>query len=331
MKKIRQSNMELCRLFSILLVILVHTTARSVGQNACYGIQLLEGFSIIGVNVFVLLTGYFSATPKKSNLLNIAFICFYWMIISLIFKMVINEPIKFKDFFFISSSNWFIPSYILLIVFSPILNVFCNTVNKKALMGGALLLLVIEMWFDLVPPRVETGTLRGYSAMSFIILYLLSRAIRLYGLPNWFTKFSFWIYIGCSFVLGTIPYCLILLGKPDPIGLWYSYNNPLVIISSVAFLMSFLQFNIVSKQINYFARSTLAVLFGQQCIWILYTKQFKYLYDNYSGITIVLYWILSISIVFIASICIDQIRLILWKPLETMVEKKIKDDIIIKI
>lgn len=73
----RQSNIELCRIAAILLVLIVHTTRRSLGNDVSFGILLLSGFSIIGVNVFVLITGYFSARPKKLSLANLLFICFF--------------------------------------------------------------------------------------------------------------------------------------------------------------------------------------------------------------------------------------------------------------
>lgn len=69
----RQSNIELCRLLSILLVMLVHTTHSPLVDLNSIGELLLEGFSIIGVNVFVLITGYFSTTPKKTSLINLSF------------------------------------------------------------------------------------------------------------------------------------------------------------------------------------------------------------------------------------------------------------------
>lgn len=73
----RQSNIELCRLISILLVMVLHTTYQSLGFDVSLAINLVEGFTLIGVNVFIMITGYFSATPKKISLLNLAFICFF--------------------------------------------------------------------------------------------------------------------------------------------------------------------------------------------------------------------------------------------------------------
>ena len=127
----RQSNIELCRLISILLVMLVHTTGQSLGHDVSFGVHLLEGFSIIGVNVFILITGYFSASPKKTSLVNIAFICFFWMLVKVVCRYCIGEELNYKHAFFITSSNWFIPSYIALLFVAPILNSFCNSLKLE--------------------------------------------------------------------------------------------------------------------------------------------------------------------------------------------------------
>lgn len=136
----RQSNIELCRIFAIILVMLVHSTFASLkNTELSLGVFFLAAFSVVGVNVFVMITGYFSTTPKKSSLLNLAFICLFWMIIRIICRYFGGEPLElFKHLFFITSSNWFIPCYIGLLFLTPLLNLFCNSVNKKALLGGGI-------------------------------------------------------------------------------------------------------------------------------------------------------------------------------------------------
>ncbi len=327
MAKVRQSNFELCRLASILLVMLVHTTHQSLGDNVSLGVRLLEGFSVIGVNVFILITGYFSATPKKTALVNLAFICLFWMVITVVCRFQFGEPVGYRYAFFITSSNWFIASYIGLLFLTPILNLFCNSVGSRMLWGGVIALLFIEMWFDWLPPNpaVKIGAQNGYSVLSFAILYLLARAIRLYSLPQWFKKISPLVYIVCSLILGFAAQAGIIMGH-DISKLCYSYINPIVVLSSVAFLTIFEQMHIQSKFINHIAKSTLAVLLGHSAIFFLYTKQFKYLYDNFSGIQVVAFWALAIIIVFGASIMIDQIRLLLYKPIENILKAKIKNN-----
>lgn len=324
----RQSNIELCRLVSIILVMLVHTTGTTLGWNMSLAAYLLEGFTIIGVNVFVLITGYFSTSPKKTSLVNLAFICLFWMVIKVTCRFNFGEPLSYKHLFFLTSSNWFIPSYIGLLFFSPILNAFCKYVTSRSLLGGVIALLIVEVWFDLLPPNpdVSLGTQRGYSVYSFVVLYLLARAIRLYGLPAWFKKISPLIYVACSVVLGVVGYSLSVKGYANMNKILFAYNNPIIIASSISFLMMFERIHFQSNFINYVSKSTLAVLLGHSAIFFLYQKQFKYIYDNFSGLQVVGYWILSITIVFCACIAIDQIRLLLYRPIDKLTKTKIKNN-----
>ena len=327
----RLSNIELCRIAAILGVMLIHSTFQSLGYDVSLGVMLLAGFSIIGVDVFVMLTGLFSATPKKSSLINLAFVCFFWMIVKVVFKYSLSQPIGLSDFFFLTESNWFIPSYIGLLFFTPILNVFCNSVDKQALKRIVLSLLLIEIWFDWLPPHpsISLGTNGGHSVLSFIILYLLARYIRLYGIPNWIRKNSLFIYITCSIILALWGSLLVHYGKTSFIRMIFADNNPIVILSAVSFLSSFEKLSIrQSKCINHISRSVLAVLLGHSAIFLLYTKQFKYVYDSFSGIQLVFYWAVAIVVVFLASIALDQIRLILYKPIERWVNNNLKQNIL---
>lgn len=137
MPALRQTNLELCRIVAMLLVMTVHTTFVTIGwETSSFVIRMLAAFSIIGVNVFVLLTGYFSTTPKISSISNLVFICFFWMMISFGCKIIFHQELSYRDLFFITNSNWFIPSYITLLFFTPILNSFCNLASKRQLWGG---------------------------------------------------------------------------------------------------------------------------------------------------------------------------------------------------
>ena len=310
---------------------LVHTTGQSLGHDVSFGVHLLEGFSIIGVNVFILITGYFSTSPKKTSLINLAFICFFWVLVKVLCHYCFGEHVAVKFAFFITSSNWFIPSYIALLFLAPILNSFCDQVSKKTLWSCLVALLLIEVWFDWLPPypAVKLGTQGGYSVFSFAVLYLLSRAIRLHGLPQWFKRFGLIIYIGCSLILALVAHAFVRFGYVENVNSWFAYTNPLVIISSVAFFVMFEQMHFQSKFINYIAKSTLACLLGHAAIFFLYSRQFRYLYDQFAGVKVVGYWILAIAIVFCSSIALDQVRLLLYRPVENLLKRKIKNNEII--
>ena len=319
--------MELCRLASTVLVMLVHSTFQSVGWDcSSFGILLLAAFSIIGVDVFVLVTGFFSTEPKRISLANLLFICFFWMVFRLAVRFTFDQPFRWGDCFFVTKSNWFIPSYLCLLFITPVLNSFCNSSSKRSLLGVVSALLFFEMWCDLLPPHpsVSLGSQRGSSVLSFITLYLLSRYIHLYGVPQWFRKGSSWFYIFCSIFLSILALLCIKVGFPAT-QVIYASSNPLVIFSALSFLLMFKKVKIDENPvINHLAKSALPVLLSHSAIFFLYTKQFRYIFSHYSTGRMIIYWVLAIAIVFVASVAIDQVRLMLWKPVENSLRKRIK-------
>lgn len=325
----RLSNIELCRIVSIVLVMLVHTTFQSIGWNCSSpGILLLAAFSIVGVNVFVLITGFFSAEPKKVSLANLLFICFFWMVVRIAIRYAFGQSVTWQSLFFVTKSNWFIPAYLCLLFFTPVLNAFCNTADKKVLLGVVFALFFFEVWFDLLPPHpsVLLGSQKGYSVLSFIALYLLARYIRLYSVPDWLRNGCFSIYLIISITLTVAALFCIKIGHPMT-RIIYAYSNPLVILSSVSFFFMFERLPIKeNKVINHIAKSSLAVLLAHSAIFFLYTKQFRLLYNEFHLMRMVAYWGLAIVIVFVASISVDQFRLVLWKPIENILRKQVKQN-----
>lgn len=170
----------------------------------------------------------------------------------------------------------------------------------------------IQIWFDWLPPypSIGLGSREGYSLISFINLYLIARAIKLYGLPEWFKKLSPLIYLSCSIIL--------VVGSQNTSSdifkrtWWFAYNNPIVILSSVAFLMCFERLKFQSKFVNHLAKSTLALLLGHTINSFLYSKPFLFIYDNYLGVKMMALWFAAILVAFCIILCIDQIRLFLY-------------------
>lgn len=329
MEVTRQSNIELCRIVSIVLVTLVHSTFQAVGWGcSSIGILLLAAFSIIGVNVFVLITGYFSTEPKKISLANLLFICLFWMVIRIAIDLSFGKTVTWRDFFFVTRSNWFIPSYLCLLFFTPVLNAFCDSASKRVLLGVTLALFFFEIWFDLLPPhpRVSLGSQKGYSVLSFVALYLLSRFIRIHGIPGWFRKWSFPIYLLCSIVLGCSAWFLIKIGYSATRAI-YSYTNPIIILSAVSFFLTFEKAPMKQNHvINHIAKSSLAVLLGHAAISSFYYSQFSYLYNHFFTAKMLAFWLLSIAIVFVASVLVDQFRLLLWKPIDKLLRMRITNN-----
>lgn len=331
----RQSNIELCRITAIILIIVLHSGFQSLGvprnvEELSFPLLIMQAFSDVGVNIFILITGYFSVTPKIKPLINLAYICLFYAICATVADIIFGLPFDFKRIFFISSSNWFIPSYICLLFIAPLLNTYCNNANVSDLRKGLIGLFVVFTWFGYLPALavIQPGLNNGCSTIWFVFVYLLGRYIKLYGCHNWFNKNCLTIFfIGCL-MTSILAYLILLTGvKTDAlISRLYANNSPLILISSVALFTYFVHINIgESKIINYIAKSVLAVLLVHGCTEsaLLMKIYFPYIYEHYSGIALVGLWIVSIGIIFIFSVLLDQIRILSYKVINKIINSRL--------
>lgn len=329
----RSSNMELCKICAIILVLLVHSVFPITGQpltTSDNNVTALfyEALSIIGINVFVLVTGYFSTVPKKKSVLNILFICLFYAVIRVLYELFTHN-FNYESLFFVSKSNWFVTAYLGMLLLTPALNSCVKSMSKRSFGWLVLTLLCFEAWFGFIPGYGSQHFSSGYSILSFTILYLLGRYISLYGFPSVIIKWSGTLYIVTTLVISVLAYCILLLGwRTDiMISTFYEYTNPLIIFSAVCFLLFFTKLRVgQSKFINHLGKSTLAVL-------LIHTMEpfttwrknlFTDLWQNYTGIQLILYYACSILAIFILCCLVDQIRLLLWNPIQYYLNRKVK-------
>ena len=93
MTKTRDSNMELLRIVAMLLLMVVHANFRALpkpdaaviaAQPVSAFLQFLtEGFSIVGVNVFVMLSGWYGIRPRMVRFAELVFQLLFFGVICL--------------------------------------------------------------------------------------------------------------------------------------------------------------------------------------------------------------------------------------------------------
>lgn len=323
----RLTNIELCRICSIILVLLVHSCFASIGWpdgNAETGFvyYLLEAFSVIGVDVFVLISGFFAIRLKKKSIINILYICFFYWVIRVIYALC-TDSFYISLCLPISSSNWFVMSYIGLMILSPLLNK-CGDLPAKTFAIILIILVIFQTWTDIFPGVGNIGFNKGYNTVTFIMLYLIGRYIGMYGIPAFFRKYSSLIYAGCSLLIAVSAYFLPdivsgLTGRNTEILVKsYAYNNPVTIISATAFFSLFAVSEIkYNRYINHIARSTLSVLLfhTSNVIFPSMNRYFSGIAENMTGIRAVSMWIAGIAVLFIISVAVDQLRILSYSLL----------------
>lgn len=332
-KKMRSSNLELLRIVSMFFIVSSHFGVHG-------GFNLMEKPFIInkiivqlnsagkfGVNLFVLITGYFLITGKFSlkKLINLMFETWFYsifiMLIFLIFPLGINVGIKsvIKSCLpIIYSSYWFITTYIILYIFVPFINSFINKISQKEYLK---LLFLLIMFCSFIP--TFTKATFAFSDLSyFLLLYLVGGYIRLY--PNKYTEKTV-----LNFLYGIVFYLLICisiivfdaLGEKYQIfsrGATYFFGQqsfPLF-ISSVGIFLGFKNLKIKNiKIINMISSTTLGIylihdnFFVREFLWLKFFKVSEHFYDKY----LLFYSLKIILLVFFVCMIIDFIRQILFK------------------
>ena len=194
--KIRQSNMELLRIIAMILVLALHVNYLALGAPSIEEIKSsplssffrieFEAMALVCVNVFVLISGYFGIKPKFKSIANFIFqIVFFQFVIYIAF--VGGGRIEFSWYGFIKNilpqKMWFIWAYLGLMLLAPVLNKFIDYATKEELRNYLFVFFVLQTVFGYLSSYWSWYTY-GYSTISFIGLYMLTRYIRLYS-PQW--------------------------------------------------------------------------------------------------------------------------------------------------
>lgn len=332
----RQSNIEMLRIIATMMVIMVHTAFLSLGipkhfDNSGLLISTLQVISVPAVNIFVLISGYFQIKPKAKNLGNYLFqILFYSLSIYILWLVSGNDRLSIegvKECFFLTEANWFIKSYLLLFIISPLLNAFIENSNKRVYGLIVVSMLVYQTIFDFAT-MADLSLRNGYSTMSFVLLYLIGSYVRKYTVVGGQThKWSILIMSLYGIILLPVlaSYSGLLDFKYACKWLKYglAYSNPLVIAVAVCYLRLFLNFNVTSKLINWVAISSFAafLIHANPHVIKVFIAFVRYVYTSCS-LPVYFGFVISFVVwVFVASVLIDKVRMFFWRHLWNIIDK----------
>lgn len=339
----RQSNIELLRIIAMFLVLLLHADFLSIGTPTLADLHtrptnttlayFIEAMCIVCVNTFVMISGWFGIKPKVKSISSFLFQCLFTYIgiytVFLISGLTKLTSYGICDCFFLTKDSWFIKAYLLLYILTPALNALTEKATKKQLM----LFLIFFYLFHTVYGWAGNSTeyiKGGYSPISFIGLYVLSRYVRLYR-PAWSKKSVFadiTVFFGLvalnaggtllTSLLGGDTFSFITKGM-------VAYSNPLVIAASLFLLLAFSKFSIQNKSVNWIATSSFTVYLihaNPNILSVYYIPLCKYLNDLWGANYFIL--ILPVlAVIFMGCILIDQIRIIIWSRISRPVENSI--------
>ena len=269
----RQSGIELLRILAICGVVVLHYNNRDIGGALKYVsegtlnyylLNILESLFICGVNLFILISGYFLCVSQKRKVIRIFELIIQVSIFGMIKSLIQGMSLKGIIISAIPN-NYFVILYIVLYLISPYINLLlANLKGEKLNRFFILSIMLFSVWptavdvFEEITTREWMGlssigmygSQAGYTVVNFVLLYLIGAYIHLSDFQ--FSRLGkgklIICVIGCSILL-TI--WTIVLPKTA-----LEYCNPIIIIEAVCLFLVFKEMNFYNCFVNSLAKAT---------------------------------------------------------------------------
>ena len=266
--KIRESQFELLRIIAMAMIVMVHFNGIAVEKflpltncnfSDVWGAELLESFAIVGVNLFVLISGYFGIRLTAKGVAKyVGWVLWYSVLLYLAVCCIYPELFqpKYTEYAvngITHSSQWFVTSYFILMALSPAINaVLARTTFRQHLAIAAVLTVVNCVggwWFEMVFNQT------GYTVHHMVFIYWLGHVLRecmqrRQQLP-WRT-IAIVVYaaslLGVMAMMQSMRYFKVI-----------AYNNPVIVLESLALFTVFATLHFQNRAVNWIASSAFAV------------------------------------------------------------------------
>lgn len=324
----RQSNFELLRLVAIFLIIFGHCLIRTGNAgihepyvrnvNGTIG-SVLYAACVIGVNLFILISGYFGIRRVVKSVVRILIDTIVYASLAFFIGAMGGVPAvgdvhNIREFFgVINYENcWFVACYLQLVVLSPLIERSVKDIDYRTFCKFMLLLCIFNFYFSWRRGAIND---HGYNITNFVFLYYIGRFLKHSENKNWLVwvqKYGLLIWVACSLLLAAYFNYRFVNYKWNST-LWcnfWGYNLPLVIMGSLGFFSFFSRLRIRSRAINKMAMT----VFG---IYILHTSPYFNpigkslqldLYHVY-GLWLIPFFALSIFVVcFLLSFLVEEAK-----------------------
>lgn len=304
-QNVRNSKFEILRLVAIYIIVLHHYCLHtSVEHFTGVSInRIVEGFyhmgGTVGVDVFVLLTGYYQYNRKFriEKVLSIEKQVLFYSWLGLIMYIIlykmgvipISLKIILKSLFPVTyGAYWFITAYLGVYLLSPFLNTLINKLSK---IQSKLLLIILFFMESIFPTFFISRSWCNYLLL-FVFLYILGAnlSIRSEDICNRITKRKSVNLLIASLVIGWgLSIVLIALSSKIPIfdkkSNYFSmeYSPVMIAIALSMFLFVMKQKDFSLPIVNNLAKLTLGVyliqsntVFSTYVLWPLLEKMNLY-------------------------------------------------------
>lgn len=279
---------------------------------------LINGFTYVAVNCFILISGYYAIKFKVKSLFNLYCICVFYAVLTVLFSyfsegIPFDRSLFYKVFFpFSHSSWWFIKCYVILYLLSPLLNKAVNSLQREEFVFSLVLLFVFNFYFGYYWHLHNDD---GYNVWQFVFIYFIGAFLRKYPLLKLNRGRSFLLYVLCALIWSTLT--LVSVKWKVPHWVPFNYHNPFVVVGAVGLFLFFLNSSFHLHWINVLASTVLAAYLIQGGPVYKYSRIFKDMVigggysTSFEVISMLLFVIFASIVVMGLAFCLEKIRVLL--------------------
>ncbi len=283
--KQRESNIELLRIISMLMIVSVHYFPNGIldpnlvesGSGQYYLGWLLETLCIIGPNAFTMIAAWFLCTREESDIRKAILLYVKMVVYDLVLFIpgiflnnvqITGHNIVLLFFPFLDGRHWYIETYIILLLFYPFINFLINNISQKAYqILICIWISIFSIWFTFFSSAPIQDW--GYGITTFVTCYLIVGYIKLYGFSNRIISclVESKVYLFSMYMLTSCISFLLVTGKIGgvlefffPNNIAHAYCSFWVIISALSVFLLFKKFRMKSNRIiNRLASLTMGI------------------------------------------------------------------------
>ncbi|MBR4625971.1 MAG: acyltransferase [Alphaproteobacteria bacterium] len=330
-KQARNSNFELLRILSIIMIIgyhyVVHGNFSDVERvQDRIMLNILSSCGKMGVNIFCLTMGYFgieSQNVSTRKIIRIEGQVLFYSLLGLALGTVVDRQllstrtILCSLFPTITEHYWFFSAYVIVFLLSCYLNRFLKSIRKGDFVK--LLLLCYTLW-GIIPffTLRENHGLFWNQLIWFFVMYMTGAYLKLFSPKKYQMAYHFWGFTSIFLLMMSSVICELLALKIPAFEGYSTYfrwsNSPFVIVASFSlFCIAICSPEHTSKLINWIAGFVFGIylfhenIFIRDILWmrILDTVRF-----NTVG-NLIIHFVLSLVIVFVVGCLFEYLRKLL--------------------
>ena len=254
MKENRQTNIEVLRVFSMFLIVVMHYIFYGLKHNPghiYYDVNTLMGMtnyltmeplyllSQVAVNCYVMITGYFLINKiqyRWGGVLRVIVQTFFYSLLFLLSILILKGQVSNiqlqKSIFPIHQwGYWFVTVYMGLLLVAPLLSRIAISLSKRQYQIVLFILFILN--FQYLYGSVYAG---HRTIMFFSFLFLLAGYLKIYGINPQILKIKRMMFLGI-WVLLTILATLVNIKKGQFELIGTSYDGPILFLSIATFII----------------------------------------------------------------------------------------------